>query len=337
MSDLSRAKFVISLYVAMFLVLLLSFFAIPRTLLWGWIVFIFNTVPHIKPDWPTVLLSVIATILFGAGVHWLGKRVVRYWSKNNPDKTSLPRWTIRSSISFVSVLFLLFIAGISMVGAVHQTLWLSTSKEPKYRGRPVTYAGGLSKNTLKYIGLALSIYHDTYSSFPPGGTYDENGNGMKNWTTGSLIYLNYALPEDYDENLPWDHPANVTSYQCVLSDLINPELTDTPIKDSNGFGLSHYAANSRALGANSSIKLSEISGGAANLLLVGEINTDFLPWGHPFNMRDPTNGINKSRRGFGGPPKRKGALFVKADGSVTAISENIDPAVLRALSSPGGH
>ena len=100
--------------------------------------------------------------------------------------------------------------------------------------------------------------------------------------------------------------------------MINPELKNAPIINSEGYGLSHYAANSRMMGVNQSVNLS-----ASNKLLIGEINSGFLPWGHPLNMRDPCNGINKSNRGFGGPAHRKGAMFLLNDGSIKVISEDI--------------
>jgi hypothetical protein len=60
----------------------------------------------------------------------------------------------------------------------------------------------------------------------------------------------------------------------------------------------------------------------------------FQPWGAPTNWRDPTLGINSNRRGFGSHPELKGVLFAMADGSVEFVSEEIDPRILEALTTP---
>jgi hypothetical protein len=108
------------------------------------------------------------------------------------------------------------------------------------------------------------------------------------------------------------------------------------LDDSDGYGLSHYAANSHVLGANKGMKLDDIKDATANTLLIGEVNAQFKPWGHPVNWRDPAAGVNSSPRGFGGAPGRGRATFVMADASTRFVSEKISPEVLRALTTPNG-
>ena len=77
-----------------------------------------------------------------------------------------------------------------------------------------------------------------------------------------------------------------------------------------------------------------IKDGASNTILLGEVNADFSPWGRPGNIRDPAAGINRGPGTFGGPPNRRGAYFSMADGSARLIAEDVDPEVLKALSTP---
>jgi hypothetical protein len=119
-------------------------------------------------------------------------------------------------------------------------------------------------------------------------------------------------------------------------DFVNPDLPVTTLQDPEGFGLSHYAANIWVMGPNRGLKLSQISDGTANTLLAGEVNAHFRPWGHPVNWRDPAKGINRSPDGFGGAPTAGGASFVMADASTRFVSENVHPAVLKALATPDG-
>jgi prepilin-type processing-associated H-X9-DG protein len=108
------------------------------------------------------------------------------------------------------------------------------------------------------------------------------------------------------------------------------------LRDANGYGLSHYAANSHVLGPNTALRVGDITDGTSTTLLIGEVNTEFKPWGHPVNWRDPALGIQRSPRGFGGVAGSGGANFVMVDGSVRFISERVSPAVLRALATPNG-
>jgi prepilin-type processing-associated H-X9-DG protein len=77
-----------------------------------------------------------------------------------------------------------------------------------------------------------------------------------------------------------------------------------------------------------------MEGHASTTILIGEVNANFKPWGHPANWRDPAKGINRSPDGFGGRPGAGGANFLMADGSVKFISERTSLDVLRALASP---
>lgn len=125
-----------------------------------------------------------------------------------------------------------------------------------------------------------------------------------------------------------------------------PCLPPPMLVDGEGYGLSHYAANSRILGSDVTegrslmggrgMKIGDIRDGLSTTLLIGEVNANFKPWGHPVNWRDPARGVNQSPYGFGGPWRVSGAHFLMADASVRFVSENVTPSVLRALSTPAG-
>jgi hypothetical protein len=158
---------------------------------------------------------------------------------------------------------------------------------------------------------------------------------LHSWETYSLIFGGYSTVE-IDFKLPWNHPRNQKYFQCIVPHFTNSLLPTPQVLDEQGFGLSHYAANIHVLGPNKPLCLADITDGTANTLLVGEVNANFKPWGHPVNWRDPAKGINRSPYGFGGSPYTAGAYFSMADGSVRFVSERIDPQVLQALSTPAG-
>ena len=127
-----------------------------------------------------------------------------------------------------------------------------------------------------------------------------------------------------------------TALSCRVPTFINPNLPEAPVRNADGYGLAHYAANSRAMTNGMFRSFDEFTDGTAETLLIGEVNANFRPWGDPANVRDPARGINRSPYGFGGPPRTKGALFGMADGSVRFVSERVSPEVLRALATPDG-
>ena len=123
-------------------------------------------------------------------------------------------------------------------------------------------------------------------------------------------------------------------FKCIIPPFINPEFRTPPLVDNEGYGLNHFSANSRVIGNDAGLKHLHIKDGAANTILLGEVNADFSPWGRPNNVRDPAAGINRGPGTFGGPPNRRGAYFSMADGSARLIAEDVDPEVLKASSTP---
>jgi|SRR5579883_306708 len=295
------------------------------TILFGWIPFLGRVLPEVQPDGPSVLVGMLALLLFTAGVHWLG----RSWRRSAEPAG---RWRMRWSVAVVFGVILLFTAGISMIGMTHQIAWLATSEQPMI-GQGLNSRWENSSNNLKMIGIGLANYNGANRKLPPGGTFTTNGEGLHSWETHILPYIPYST-QGIDMNRPWNSPENQRYFQCVLPPFINPEFRTPPLEDDKGYGLSHYAVNSRVMSANKSLVLSEFKRGTSETILVGEVNTGFKPWGHPVNWRDTAAGVNRGTNTFGGPTKNNGTLFVMADGSVRFIGNGVDPAVLRALGDP---
>jgi hypothetical protein len=326
-------------------------------LLLGWIYFPLRTLPRMSVDWPSLAVGAVGLVLFVVLLHF-----TLSWFAAKGSFTH-PGWCWRSSLVIAGMLLLMFLAGISLVGATHQLVWMQTGK---IAGRPEGGVGiiGLGQDeanrmqemsNLRQFGDGLHTYHDTFNSLPPGGTMTEDGEMLHGW--GIFALHGYYYPDAIDYRIPWNKPPNDRIFKCNLEEFVNPALRG-PYFDEQGFGLAHVAGNvhvlpirkipagrledgdgnARAILKETGQKMSfaDIKDGTSQTLLIGTVTENFKPWGHPANVRDPGRGINKSPDGFGGPPSWKGADFVFCDGSVRQLSEKIDPRVLRQLATPAG-
>lgn len=305
-------------------------------LLTGWIAFPLSVAGNVTVNFDGLATGVLAFMLFLGLFH--GTAAWLYGQSAQQDPTATRKWKPGWTAAFATLVVVMFVAGISIVGVVHQIVWLSTTREVLLAGgRPATRSSQ-SKNNLKQIGLAIHNYHDTMKMLPPGATFDAAGEPQHGWQARLLPYVDQApLYNRIDFNVPWNHPRNWDVFATVLPAYQNPGVRSAEMRDDRGNALSHYAANARVIGGTLGITFGNIKDGTSHTLLAGEVATRFKPWGHPLNMRDPALGINQSADGFGGPwLKRDGAHFLFADGSVRFLAQNLDPKVLKALSTPAG-
>jgi prepilin-type processing-associated H-X9-DG protein len=303
-------------------------------LVFGWIEFLFRTLPRIKMDWISVGFSCVAFVVLAGCVHFIGRGFGR---------SSGGAWKLRWSIVGTALVALMFAAGVASVGAIHQVGWMATSPEPTLvpvvqLGKGVESKSALNLRRLGGDFASYPGYGDQLRILPKGGTFSDDGRMLHSWSSqlaqfqGIEGYMFTRRPIDFTK--PWNDPANQDIFKDFHPLLLNPELRGAPIRDADGYALSHYAANSRVMGGNFAATYAEMGRCRWRTILVGEVNSNFKPWGHPCNWRDPGKGINRSPDGFGGAPGSGGAHFLMADGSVVFISDRTGLDVLRALASP---
>lgn len=191
-----------------------------------------------------------------------------------------------------------------------------------------------SRNNLRQFGIAVHNRHDDIGRLP-AGTHRVGNRSEHGWTTALLPYLDQeALYDRIDLEQPWDHLVNVDAMQERIEVFENPAI-ETRF-DEAGRALANYAGNAHVISAADPMRFEEITDGAANTLLMGEVNGNLVAWGHPRNFRDPSHGINRVPHGFGAPWQGGGAAMVFADGRVHWFADDTDPVVLRALATPNG-
>lgn len=301
-------------------------------LLFGWIIFPIRTLPRMTVEPAALAVGLGALVFLTAGTHGIGRWL---WNHRHAEQASAARWRFRWSAAIVGMVLFMFTAGISILVTIHETGWLLTS------GKPLLGMGGMagarraqSSINLKQIGIAFHNYKDTFHVLPLGGPVNRYGEMQHSWETFLLPYLEQPNIKP-DLSLPWNHPDNAKHFKVSLIAFNNPGV-DGDAVDAQGFGLSHYAVNSRLLGTNRGARKEYVPDGTSNTILAGEVNDGFKPWGHPINCRDPASGLHGSADTFGGPWEAGRTAFLLMDGSVRFLDKDTDPAVLRALATPAG-
>lgn len=249
-------------------------------------------------------------------------------------------WRFRKTLGVGAVCFGVAICGMALMCAVHEIWWLSTKKmvwigtslrEAAYRMKSI--------NNLKQMALGVHEYHDQYHALPNGAAVRADGSLGPSWATLILPFIEHEdIYASIQPEESWRSEANRAAYtQEPVNYFADPSLRrqNLPSHDADGYALCDYAANERVLAAGSVMTLDEITDGASNTLLFGEVRENRRPWGDPVNARDPFLGINRHRLGFG-PYHPGGADFALCDASVRFLSEKIDPKILNALATPNG-
>ncbi|WP_428308060.1 hypothetical protein [Lacipirellula sp.] len=302
-------------------------------LVFGWTSFMARVLPQVRVYWPTIIMGVTAFVLFTFGLHWFLKQFRA--SATSAVEASPQRWKFRWTAAIVAMVIVAFAAGIAMVGIVHQVGWLANSKASLTETAIEPYFSDQTEKAIPYAAQGLEQYLKIYSRFPDAAHLRDGQANAISWETMILPFAAYVpiSREGIDMQQPWNAPSNQKYFKCIIPDFINPELSPPALFDDEGYGLNNYSANSRLVDASKLIR-TQPEDGSSSTILLGEVNADFSPWGRPNNVRDPAAGINRGPGTFGGPPNRGGAYFSMADGSVRLIAEDVDPAVLKALSTP---
>jgi hypothetical protein len=297
-------------------------------LLFGWTAFLGRVAPQIIINLEGVAAAIIClvglTIGLNAFLTWLYAQI----HASRAPATPAPRWHLRWTATILAVVVLMFVAGIAAVGLVHQWAWL--------RRTPLVWR---SQEHLQLIGRASARYQDKHQAYPPGATYDNQGRMLHGWMTLFLPYIYHeeykALAQQIDLTVPWDDPRNAVAFRSIVAEYQCQDYAPQPKHDDAGRALSHYASNVHVISGDRTLAPKDITDGMSYTILAGEVADNFRPWGYPVNWRDPGLGLNRSPDGFGNA-QRKGAYFTFLDGNVRFLANDVDPKVLKALSTPAG-
>jgi len=138
------------------------------------------------------------------------------------------------------------------------------------------------------------------------------------------------LYNQIDFNQPWTDPANQRLFQQEIPTYLNPAIEEKVSPE--GFGLSHYVGNEFFLKKNTGIKIRDITDGTANTIMALETGENCKLWEDPASIANPGDVLGSSKKSsFPG-----GNHILLSDGKVRFVSKDIDPKILKALSTPNG-
>jgi hypothetical protein len=222
----------------------------------------------------------------------------------------------------------LFVAFVGLNG------WRSRTNVRNYRSPAM-----ISQSNLHNIVVATLNYEISMKQLLMSGSIAPTAPASERhgWQSHLLPELEQkSLHSSIDYTRAWDDPVNLPHTGTSIDEYRNPNVPRPWFPAENDASLTHYAGNVHVLPAGPALRLSDITDGDSQTILLGEVVSEFQPWAAPGNVRDPALGINADSHGFGGPSKHGGASFGFLDGKVSFLNENIDPAVLRAIATPAG-
>ena len=187
-----------------------------------------------------------------------------------------------------------------------------------------------TQNNLKQISNAVHNHEADNNTYPAAAS-GEAPNQMS-WRIQLALYMEGAdIAEQYQKDQPWDSAANLELVPMIPHTLQDPGGPSPPSGNTNYLALVGEDTAFPPGGRQSST--SQMRDGASNTILFVEVDDEFaVLWTQPqdldFDPESPMTGLGNKRRGY------FNAAF--ADGHVQTISSDIDPEVLRAMSTPAG-
>ena len=190
-------------------------------------------------------------------------------------------------------------------------------------------------NNLKQLGIALLDFADKHKNFPPAVMYDSLGQPMHSWRTLILPYIEEGtLYRTYHFNEPWNGPINASLTRVDVLCFRCPEHPPAPFETSYVAVIAPGSVWSVPGGA----KISDITDGPKNTILLVEMKNSGIKWAEPRNL-DLNNlppGMTKQNLLHSLSNHAGGFYAVFADAHVEFIPETIPWADFEAMLTIAG-
>lgn len=272
-------------------------------LAFGWIFYLYRTLPQVRINLPGVLTATVCLGALAIGLQWF----LRWFAAQTPSdaadtNSTASSWPARRTGVILGLTLLLFVAGVAAAGISHQIGWLLTSPEPIVESGSVRKAAAraMSQNNLKQMAVAMHNYHEIEKALPSAAVYDRQGQPLLSWRVLILPYVEEeSLYKEFRLDEPWDSPHNLRllprmpRIYAPLGDIRSPKRYSTPFQVFVGKGT--------AFEGKRGLRIPEdFPDGTANTFLIVEA-AELVPWTKPVDLSFhrsrplPTLGLSSSR------------------------------------------
>lgn len=319
-------------------------------MLLGWYWFIERWAEVGQIVWSDIWLAGACLVILMVGLHrsanWLVRRRHecgdRARSTENDiasEDSSSPQsitWRWKWTFGMTLLMLIFCVSGIAALGIMHQWSWFRGTDQRLIQSNLHEFTGRLgTKKQLVKIGEAFVEYDKNWSAGDhPNGDGGSTEKYRQSWIVSLLPWLGPdedSLAQQLRRDVAWNDPANHEILKTAIP-MLHGEFSGRT-ETVEGFATAHCAANIHATRHGEFLRIREFTDGATCTLLVGETRFRHKAWGDPTNLRDPTLGLSVSPNGFGSQSSR-GVVFLRADGSVKDLDNDIAPEILKALSTP---
>jgi hypothetical protein len=294
----------------------------------GWFLYLNRVIPEIQVNWSGVATAVVCLALLAVGLHWFLR-----WLSSARAPEAKP-WPFRWTATILSVVVLVFVAGIAVVGITHQTAWIATSPEPIIYSSWEAPQRIQTGNQLHQLAIGLLSYADDHNgTLPAHAVFGCDGQPLLSWRVLILPYIEEeALFCEFRLDEPWDSPHNMRLLPRMPKLYAPVPGKRLPREHATHFQV--FIGTGAAFEGRDGVLLpGGFPDGTSNTILIVEA-ADAVPWTKPADMvYSPDSPLPAL-----GSVSPKFFVVAMADGSVRTIySEKLNEATLRgAITRNGG-
>jgi hypothetical protein len=200
------------------------------------------------------------------------------------------------------------------------------------------------RNNLSRIGLAFHNYHDKFDRFP--SLAERPGQPERSWRVDVLSYMDHAhFRNQYVDAAAWDSTQNLPIAKYHVPPLQCPSNPKSTRSDGLLFtGYAGVRGPNTAFPDGRGMSIRQFTDGTSNTLLIVEACGRQIVWTEPrdIDLVEQRVGVNLPgeqpgrSRGVISSYHVGGGHAAMGDGSVKFLSNNVDPAVLKALLTATG-
>jgi hypothetical protein len=193
------------------------------------------------------------------------------------------------------------------------------------------------------IGVAFHNYHRAYGSFPPAYLTDAQGKPVHSWRVLLLPFLGeQTLYDAYKFNESWDGPNNSKlaafmphTYACPNH---RGDFRGAAYRGTRWTSYVALVGPGTVFPGGKPVKLSEITDGPSNTIMLAEVADVDIPWMAPRDLEASPIGpvINGPGRSGISSKDGDGATFLFADGSRRWLDQRLPACTLQSLITRAG-